>query len=137
MNGVRSPALTLEAALRVAAAAMEAAASANRHVAVAVVDDGGHDLVIQRDHVAYLSAIPIARAKAFTAINFRQPTHEMAERLGSIDYAVQVSQADPRLAFVKGGLPIVVDDVVIGAVGVSGATADEDLHFAREGLAQL
>lgn len=137
MTGRASPVLTADVAVRLADAALAAAAGSGRHVAAVIVDSGGHDLVVHRDHEAFPSAVPIARAKAFTAVNFGRPTHEMAEQLGSIEYALQIAQADPRLAFLKGGLPVVVDDVVVGAIGVSGASADDDLAFARRALDAL
>lgn len=79
---------------------------------------------------AYLSVLEIARRKAFTAVNFGRPTAEMAERLGEAPYQALLSLADPRLTFLRGGVPLRAGDRVVGAIGVSGASAAEDERYA-------
>lgn len=123
--------LTWTSAVSMASTAVKAGAEAERNVAVVVLDATGTELAVLRHHDAYLSGPAIARAKAFTALNFRTPTAAMAERLGSIEYAMQISMADPRLAIIKGGVPLRADGVIVGAIGVSGASGDEDAEFAQ------
>lgn len=96
-------------------------------VAVCVVDSHGRKLGEYSMPEAYLSAAALAEKKAFTAVNFGVPTHVMAERVQPQTYQVLVSAADPRLTFLKGGLALATDSgEVVGAVGVSGGTADQD-----------
>jgi uncharacterized protein GlcG (DUF336 family) len=123
--------LATEEAAALARSALDSASAWDARVGVVVLDQGGHLLCAMRHADAYFSAIPLAQAKAFTALNFRRPSHEMAERLGSIGYAVQISHADPRLAFLKGGLPLTRADRVVGAIGVSGGSADQDLDCCQ------
>lgn len=121
--------LTHRTATEVVRRALELADEQGLKVGVVVVDAAGHDIASGRHHASYLSTLEIAKGKAFTAANFRVPTHQMAERLGSIDYALQISLADRRLAFIKGGVPVQMHGEVVGAVGVSGGSADQDLEI--------
>ncbi len=126
--------LSIDQAESLVRAAARVAEEHDIRVAIVLLDASGHVLVTRRHHDAYFSAPTIAHAKAFTAVNFRVPTHAMAERLGSIDYAIQISQVDTRLTFIKGGLPIARDGQVIGAIGISGGSADQDLVCCQAAL---
>jgi glc operon protein GlcG len=132
-----SPGLSLETATRLAAEAHRVADGLGVHVSVVLLDAGGNDLLVSRHEQAYLSSPAIARRKAFTALNFRQPTHDMAERLGSIEYAAQITLAEPRLAIIKGGVPVLADGRVVGGLGVSGGSGDQDLEIAETALARV
>lgn len=129
------PFLGVDDARRIAAAA-EAEASKNAWaVAIAVVDDGGHLLWLQRlDGAAPISA-QIAPAKARTAALGRRESRLYEEMING-----------PRAAFLsapglegmlEGGVPILVQGHCVGAVGVSGVKASEDAQVARAGIAAL
>jgi glc operon protein GlcG len=119
--------LTLAGAKAVAAAASAEARRNNAGGAIAVVDDGGHLLYLERLDGTFPAACAVAIDKARTAATFRRPTSvfEDAIRNGRTSL-VAVNVMTP----LQGGVPITVDGQVVGAVGVSGAASaqqDEDI----------
>ncbi|MBI3155785.1 MAG: heme-binding protein [Burkholderiales bacterium] len=132
---ITKPALTLEDARCIATAAE---AEAHRHgwaVAIAVVDDGGHLLWLQRlDGAAPISA-QIAPAKARSAALGRRESRAYEEM---IDQGRTSFLSAPGLeAMLEGGVPISADGHCIGAVGVSGVKSSEDAQIARAAIAAL
>lgn len=129
------PVLSLAELKRIAAAA-EAEALANAWaVTIAVVDDGGHLLWLQRlDGAAPLSA-HIAPAKARTAALGRRESRVYEEIInqGRTSF-LSVPQVE---AMLEGGVPIMVDGQCVGAVGVSGVKSIEDAQVAKAGIAAL
>jgi len=129
------PFLQLADLKRIAAAA-EAEAVSNRWVVtVAIVDDGGHLLWLQRlDGAAPLSA-HIAPAKARTAALGRRESAAYEEIIkGGRTAFLSVPEIE---AMLEGGVPILVDGHCLGAVGVSGVKSNEDAQIARAGIAAL
>lgn len=129
------PMLTLEDVKKIAAAA-EAEAVANKWaVAFCIVDDGGHQLWFQRlDGAAPLSS-HIAPAKARTAALGRRESRIYEEMINN--GRVSFLSAPGTDGLLEGGVPIVVDGHVIGAVGVSGVKSNEDAQIAKAGIAAL
>ena len=128
------PALTLEAAKVVAAAAEAEALSNGWQVVLAITDAGGHLVYLQRMDGVQLGSLEIAQQKARTAALFRRPTKVFADRLAEGNQAMlDLPDAIP----LEGGLPIVIEGQVIGAVGVSGVRADQDAQIAEAGIAAL
>ena len=129
------PVLTLAELKRIAAAA-EAEALANAWtVTIAIVDDGGHLLWLQRlDGAAPISA-HIAPAKARTAALGRRESRVYEEIInqGRTSF-LSVPQVE---AMLEGGVPIMVDGQCVGAVGVSGVKSNEDAQVAKAGIAAL
>lgn len=118
------------------AAAAEAEALANSWaVTIAIVDDGGHLLSLQRlDGAAPLTA-HIAPAKAKTSAMGRRETKVYEDIINNGRTAfVTVPYVDGML---EGGVPVIVDGQVIGAVGVSGVKSDQDVQIAKAGIAAL
>ena len=129
------PILTLEDVKKIGAAA-EAEALANQWaVVIAIVDDGGHLMWLQRlDGVAPISS-HIAPAKARTAaLGCRESkVYEDMINNGRISFTTA-----PLLeGMLEGGVPIIVDGHVVGAVGVSGVKSGEDAQIAKAGIAAL
>jgi uncharacterized protein GlcG (DUF336 family) len=126
--------LTLDDARRMAAAAE---AEATRHqwaVSIAIVDDGGHLLWLQRlDGAAPVSA-EIAPAKARTAALGRRETKVYEDM---INQGRSAFLSAPLQGMLEGGVPVLVDGQCIGAVGVSGVKSSEDAQIARAGIAAL
>lgn len=121
------PTLSLEGARRVVAAAVAEARRLNAGGAVAVVDDGGHLLALERIDGTFPAASEVSLQKARTAATFRRDTRvfEDAIRNGRTSL-VAVDVMTP----LQGGVPVVVNGQVVGAVGVSGAASaqqDEDI----------
>ena len=127
--------LTLEAARRVAAAAEAEARKNNWSVAIAVVDDGGHLVFFQRLDDAKLVAIDIAMRKARTAVFFQGETKGLEEEVtkGGRTALLPIDDFMP----LEGGVPLIVEGRVIGAVGVSGVTGAQDAQCAKAGAAAL
>ena len=129
------PLLTLDD-VRAVAAAAEAEASKNAWaVSIAIVDDGGHLLWLQRlDGAAPISA-QIAPAKANTAALGRRESRVYEEMINQ--GRTSFLSAPMLEGMLEGGVPIVVDGHCVGAVGVSGVKSNEDAQIARAGIAAL
>lgn len=125
--------LTLEGAKSAAgAAAMEAKRLNAPGGAIAVVDDGGHLLYLERLDNTFPAAANIAASKARTAALFRRPTKGMEDAIVS-GRTTLLAVAEAPL---QGGVPLIVNGVVVGAIGVSGAaSADQDTEIAVAGAA--
>ena len=122
--------------LRAIAAAAEAEAVKNGWaVTIAIVDDGGHLLWLQRlDGAAPISA-EIAPAKARTAAVGRRESKAYEDMINQ--GRVSFLSAPTLRGMLEGGVPIVVDGQYLGAVGVSGVKSAEDAQIARAGIAAL
>jgi uncharacterized protein GlcG (DUF336 family) len=128
------PFLTLEDARRIAVAAEAEATRNHWAVSIAIVDDGGHLLWLQRlDGAAPISA-QIAPAKAHTAAVGRRESKVYEDMIngGRTSFL-----SAPMSGLLEGGVPIVVEGQCLGAVGVSGVKSNEDAQIARAGIAAL
>jgi len=133
------PKLTLEGARAVLAAAERRAEELGAPMDIAVVDDGGQLLVFERMDGAKPSSIGIALVKAQAAALRRAPTGPaMSGDQANLPIALGLAIASPAHQIpIRGGVPLVVDGQVAGAVGASGGTEDQDLDAARAGAAAL
>jgi glc operon protein GlcG len=129
------PTLTLEDVRRIAAAAEAEALSHHWAVTIAVVDDGGHLLWLQRlDGAAPVSA-SIAQAKARSSALGRRETKGYEDMInGGRTAFLSAPALDGML---EGGVPILVEGHCAGAVGVSGVKSSEDAQVAHAGVAAL
>jgi uncharacterized protein GlcG (DUF336 family) len=128
-------ALTAEDARRIAAAAETEALAHGWAVTIAIVDDGGHLLWLQRlDGAAPISA-QIAPAKANTAALGRRESKVYEDMING--GRVSFLSAPALQGMLEGGVPIMVDGQCVGAVGVSGVKSTEDAQIARAGIAAL
>jgi glc operon protein GlcG len=126
--------LTLEAAKQIAAAAQAEARKNNWTMVIAIVDDGGHLIYLERMDGTQVASVTVAQEKAACAILFKRPTKALEEAVaGGRIVVMKLAGSIP----VEGGLPIVVDGQFIGAIGVSGATSPQDGQVAAAGLAAL
>ncbi|MDK6076840.1 MULTISPECIES: GlcG/HbpS family heme-binding protein [Massilia] len=129
------PYLTLEDVKKIAAGAEAEALRNNWAVAFAIVDDGGHLLWFQRlDGVPPISS-HLAPAKARTAALGRRESRIYEEIINN--GRVSFLSAPELEGMLEGGVPVVVDGHVIGAVGVSGVKSTEDAQIAKAGIAAL
>ena len=129
------PMLTLEAA-RLAMAACEAEAVKNQwRVVIAVVDDGGHTILLQRLDHAQTSSIDTAVAKARAAVAWKRPSRLLEESINNGRTAfLSISQG---MGLLQGGVPIEIEGLVVGAIGVSGVKASDDELVALAGINAL
>ena len=125
------PPITLDAAKKAMAAAEAEATKNNWPVAIAILDSTGHLVALHKmDNVQYAS-IKIAEGKAQTAIDFRRPSKALEDVIAGGGAGLRVLTFGNIL--VQGGVPIVVDGKIIGSIGVSGVTSQQDEQIAMAG----
>ncbi|MEZ5352123.1 MAG: heme-binding protein [Bryobacteraceae bacterium] len=123
--------LTLAAAKKIAASAEAEAVKNKWNVVIAIVDDGGNLLYLQRMDGTQIGSVDVAIAKATSAFRFKRPTKVFEDAVkGGRQAILRLPGAMP----VEGGLPIVLDGQVLGAIGVSGVQSFEDAQIAQAGL---
>ena len=128
------PILTLEHAKRIAAAA-EAEARHNKWpVVIAVVDDGGHLLYLQRSHDTQFGSVETAIQKAHAAVAFQRPTKASEEAVMS---GRLIHLALPGVIPAEGGVPLKIEGVIVGGLGISGVRSFQDGQIAAAGVAAL
>jgi uncharacterized protein GlcG (DUF336 family) len=128
--------ISFEQAKKVMAGA-EVEASKNKwNMVIAILDTGGHLVMLHRLDGTQLGSIEAAKDKAYSAVLYRRPTKVFQDLVG---------QGGPNLRLLRlagaspleGGIPLVVDGKIIGAVGVSGATSEQDAQVAKAGADAL
>jgi len=127
--------LTLDDVKKIAIAAEAEAMVNNWAVTISIVDDGGHLLWLQRLDGAPPISAHIAPAKAHTAALGRRESkiYEDVINGGRVSFL----SAPAVAGMLEGGVPVMVDGVCIGAVGVSGVKSPEDVQIAKAGIAAL
>ena len=128
------PVLTLDDAKRIAAAA-EAEALANAwRVVIAVVDDGGHLLYLQRSHDTQFGSVELAIKKAQAAVAFQRPTKASEDAVLS---GRLIHLALPGVIPAEGGVPLMRGNQIIGGLGISGVRSFQDGQIAQAGVTAL
>jgi uncharacterized protein GlcG (DUF336 family) len=134
-----NPKLTLEGAQMVLSSALARAAEIKVPMDVAVVDDGGHLLAFARMDGAKLSSVEIAIRKAHCAAIRRLPSGPARsgdETNVVLSLGISIASRGRQLPL-RGGLPLHVDGVCVGAIGVSNGTEDQDVDVAQAGARAL
>ena len=103
------------------------------HVAVAISDRWGRELAFQRQPGTVMTCSAVAIAKAFTACNFDAPTHQLLDTISRHDQE-ELGRTNPGLVFAGGGYPIRSGGMLLGGIGVSGASSEEDAQLALGAL---
>ena len=118
--------------------AEEKAKEINVPMVFSAVDEGGNLLLLHRMEEALLISIKVSMNKAYTANALKMPSNELAELIvpGAEFYSLQ-NLDDGRIIAFGGGIPYKVDDKVVGAIGVSGGSAEEDMEIAQYALRQV
>ena len=126
--------LTLAGAQKIADAAHALAVTSNYRQSIAILDDGGNLLVFYRMDGAQLAGFQVSMAKARTALMFQTPSKAFADRV----LAGQTNVLGlPGAAPIDGGVPLVHDGKIVGAIGVSGASPAQDGQTATAAAATL
>lgn len=127
------PPIGLENARKVMNAAEGEAAKSNWAVVIAILDSGGNIVMLHRGDDTQLSSIEIAQGKAKTALFFKRPSKTLDDAIAA---------GGPGLRFLalkdivplEGGVPIMLDGKIVGAIGVSGVLSSQDAQIARAGV---
>jgi uncharacterized protein GlcG (DUF336 family) len=136
-NSVPQHVISADAAARAVASAVAHAASLKLRINVAVVDGAGTLAAFLRMPGAFLHSVDIAIDKAYTAASFGFATSQWPQILAADEALRQGIVHRPRLVVFGGGLPIHEGEVLIGGIGVSGGSAEQDEACARAGLDAL
>ena len=127
--------LTLEGAKAAGEAAAKYAKDNNAAPSIAVVDDGGHLLYSARSEKGFAAGANVSIGKARTAAIFKKPTKDFEDTINKGRFTMT---ALPDFTPLQGGVPIIHEGQVIGAIGVSGATsAQQDEEVAKAGVAAV
>ena len=129
--------ISLEAALAAAQAAVRHAETLGVRINVGVVDVGGHLAAFLRMPGAFIQSIDLAIDKAYTAAGFGFPTGNWMKAVGHDEGMKLGFSSRQRLIVFGGGLPVRVGGELIGGIGVSGASEEQDEACARAGLAAI
>ena len=128
--------ISLEQAKGVMAAA-EAAARANEWpMVIAIVDSGGHLVMLHSFDHAQHGSVVIAQEKARCAVNFKRPTKAIEEAVAQGGLNLRML-ATPGMVPLEGGVPLIADGKIIGAIGVSGMRSNQDGQVAEAGAKAL
>jgi glc operon protein GlcG len=127
--------IDIATAKKVMAAAESEAVKNGWSVAIAIVDSGANLVMLQRLDNAQLSSVRIAEQKARTAVEFRRPTKVFEDAVAGGGIGLRVLTFDASVA--EGGLPIVAEGKVVGAIGVSGVQSHQDGQVAMAGADAL
>jgi len=128
------PVLTLSAAKRAVEAAEKEAVRRGATVVIAVVDDGGQLILLERLDDTQVASVEVGIGKARTAAIFRRPSKVFEDQIREGRVA---ALALPGATPLQGGIPIIIDGKVAGAIGVSGNTPQEDEDIAIVGASAI
>ena len=127
------PSITNEQAKAVAAAAVAEAKKNNWRMAFAIVGTGGELVYFERMDGTQLASIEIAQGKARTSVMYRRPSKAFADQYAAGNTAFTTFPERPVAS--EGGVPIIIDGKIVGAIGASGGTGQQDGLAAAAGVA--
>ena len=125
------PAISLETAKKVMAAAEAEAVKSNWGMVITILDSGGNLVMAHRMDNAPLASVGISRGKARTAVEFKRPSKALEDGIAGGGAGLRLLSLPG--VFVEGGVPIVVDGKIVGAIGASGAASGQDAQVAQAG----
>ena len=128
--------ISFEQAKKILAGAEAEAKKNNWPVVIAILDTGGNTVLMARLDNAQFGSLEVARQKAWTAAAFRRPSKVFEDIVAGGGAGLRILKLE-GVAPLEGGIPIVVDGKLIGAVGVSGVTSQQDAQIARAGIDAL
>lgn len=130
------PAITYAQAEKAMMAAVAEARKNNWNVVIAIIDSGGHLVMLHRLDNTQYGSIDVAKGKATTAVNFRRPSKAFEDVLAGGGSGLRILGLSGAMPL-EGGIPIVVDGKIIGGIGVSGVLSSQDAQTARAGADAL
>ncbi len=130
MPNLYGPNINLAAAKKVAAAAAQEAIKVKINVVIVIVDTGGNLLYLERFDVVQYGSVDVALHKAKCSVAFKRPTKAFEDVIGGGKTAYLTLDG---ISAIEGGVPIIQDGKIIGAIGVSGGSAQQDGQVATAG----
>jgi glc operon protein GlcG len=130
------PSITLESAKQAAAAALAEARRNNWTMVVAVVDISGELVYFEKMDDSQNGSVTVAVAKARSAALFKRPTKAFQDTLAAGGDGLRILALEGAVP-VEGGVPLVIDDRIVGAIGLSGGTSQQDGECAKAGVVAL
>lgn len=131
-NTITTATISLEAAYALISEARRACAARGFSATIAITDTGGHLRAFERADTAPFLTVGVAIDKAWTAASFGLTTHQWNQYMSAP--AVAPLAHHPRLMPVGGGVPLIQDGKIVGGIGISGGTSDQDHEAAEEAL---
>ena len=128
--------ISTDSAKKIAAAAVAEARKHNWAMAVAIVDTGGYLVYFERMQDTQLGSVEVSIEKAKSAALFRRPTKSFQDTVAAGGAGLRMLGLKGAVP-VEGGIPIIVDGKLVGAVGASGGTSDQDGSTAQAGIAAM
>jgi uncharacterized protein GlcG (DUF336 family) len=124
--------ITLEQAKKAMAGAEAEAKKNNWPMVIVILDSGGHPVMLQRMDNAQWGSVEVAKEKARSAVALRRPTKALQDLVAQ--GGANLRLLNIGFSVLEGGIPIVVDGKIIGSIGVSGATSQQDAQVAQAGI---
>ncbi|GIU03843.1 GlcG/HbpS family heme-binding protein [Shewanella glacialipiscicola] len=131
------PVLTGEMAQNIVNAAALEAKKEQLMVSITVVDASGQTLAVLRDHQAGVHTIRASYKKAYTANSQKRETAVIAKGVADGSIPADIRYLDENILIMDGGVPIFINGIVVGGIGVGGAHGSQDVRIAKAGLKAL
>ena len=129
--------ISLDQAKKAMAAAEAEAKKNNWNVVIAIVDSGGNMVLLQRFDNTQFGSVKVATEKAHGAAAFRRPTVAFQDLIAQGGVHLRLLNLTGDASVYEGGVPIIVDGKLIGAIGVSGVPSQQDAQIAKAGADSL
>lgn len=136
-NKDMQPILTTAMVQEIMEAASKEASKNGFAVSITVVDRSGQTLAVLRHHDAGVHTLSASYKKAYTAVSQKRETAEIAQGIKNGTIPEDVRYLDENMLMMDGGIPLKINEVVVGGIGVGGAHGAEDVKIARAGVFQL
>lgn len=130
------PSITLEQAKKVMAGAEAEAKRNNWPVVIAILDSGGNIVLLQRLDNTQFGSIEVARQKAWSAVAYRRPSKVWQDVVAGGGAGLRILKLEGAAPF-DGGLPLLFNGKIVGGIGVSGVTGEQDGQIAKAGVDAL
>jgi glc operon protein GlcG len=128
--------ISLEQAKKVLAGAEAEARKNSWNVVIAILDSGGHLVLLQRLDNTQFASVEVAQQKAYSAVAFRRPTKVFQDGVAAGGEGLRILKLAGATP-VEGGLPLIFDGKLVGSIGVSGVTSQQDNQIAKAGADAL
>lgn len=129
--------LNLQIAKKIAEFAEEKAKEIKVPMVISVVDDGGHVILVHRMEDSLLASIDISLNKAYTAVSLKMPTDKLKDLCQQEGALYGIQHTNNRIVIFGGGIPFKYNGKVVGAVGISGGSVEEDMCVCEYALRKI